>query len=250
MMPFQHDGPRPSMPCGRSPAPGQNIHPQQVWIEAFALTCTCLASTCDEFDLSTQYNQSQSSISKVVNETVALLDDYWEHLLYFDSSHLSLTNLKYYSDTVYKSGAPLQGVWGFIDCMIQPMCHPSHYQHQAYKSHKRFHGLKYQAVMLLNGLFGHLFGPIEGHHNNMFTLAKSGLMDKCIIHTKLPDTSEGAGEVGGVVYESASGTDTPNRPHYLQLFGDLAYGFADHKLFPKARMNQRPTRMEHVNVKG
>ena len=194
-------------------------------VEALALTCACLASACNEFDLSARYNRSQSSISEVVNEMVALLDDDWGHLLHFNSSHLlSPTNLKYYSDTIYKSGAPLQGVWGFIDCTIRPMCRPSHYQRQAYNGHKHFHGLKYQVVMLPNRLFGHLFGPIEARHNDTFTLAESGLVDECILHAKLPGTLEGGGGVGGVVDESASGMDTSDGPCYLQLFGDLAYG--------------------------
>ena len=202
-------------------------------IEAFALTCARLASANDKFDLCARYNWSQSSISKIFNEVIILLDNHWSHLLHFDSDHLlSPANLKRYADAVYETGAPLQGVWGFIDCTIRPMCRPTQHQRQAYNGHKRFHGLKYQAVMLPNGLFGHLFSPIEGRHNDAFALAESGLMDECVLHAKFSDGSEGGGEVGGGIDEGSGQTDALTEPHYLQLFGDPAYGLDEQIISP------------------
>jgi hypothetical protein len=190
-------------------------------VEAFAITCARLASSADEFELCTRYDRSQSSISEVFNEVITILDERWEHLLRFDANHLlSPENLKNYSDAVYESGAPLHGVWGFIDCTIRPMCRPSRHQRQAYNGHKHYHGLKYQAVMLPNGLFGHLFGPIEGCHNDTYTLAESGLMDECLIHAKLPDGLEVSGEVD----EDTNGMHAFTDSRQLQLFGDPAYG--------------------------
>ena len=115
------------------------------------------------------------------------------------------------------------------------MCWPTQHQCQAYNGHKWFHSLKYQAVMLPNGLFGHLFGPIEGHHNNAFALAESGLMDECVLHAKFSDGSEGGGEVGRGIDEGSGQTDALTEPHYLQLFSDLAYGLDEQIIsqFPK-----------------
>ena len=80
-------------------------------IEAFALTCACLTSANDEFNLYAQYNQSRSSISKIFNKVIILLDNRWSHLLHFDSNHLlSPANLKHYTDAVYETGALLQGI--------------------------------------------------------------------------------------------------------------------------------------------
>jgi len=196
--------------------PGEIFTHNNYWfscVEAFTLTCARLASAGDEFDLCTWYNRSQSSISEIFNKVVTLLDEHWDHLLQFNSDHLfSPANLKCYSDTIYKCGAPLQGVWGFINCTVWPMCYPSNHQHQVYNGHKHFHNLKYQAVMLLNGLFGHLFSPIEGCHNNTFTLAESRLINECTLHAKLPVALEDGDK------------DTSMEPCCLQLFGDLAYG--------------------------
>ena len=201
-------------------------------IEALALTCTRLASASDELGLSARYNRSQSAISEIFNEVITFLDERWGHLLHFDSDQLlSPANLIRYSKAIFDSGSPMQHVWGFIDCTVHPMCHPSHHQCQAYNVHKHFHGLKYQAVMLPNGLFGHLYGPIEGRHNNAFALEESRLMDECILHAKLP---EGGGK-------SVNEADASGEFCHLQLFGDPAYGL--NKLivspFPKTGQTDR-----------
>lgn len=214
-------------------------------IEAFALTCACLASAGDEFNLCSRYNHSQSSISKIFNEVITLLNERWGHLLHFDSDHLlSPKNLRYYSEVIHKSGAPLQSVWGFINCTVQPISCPSYHQCQAYNGHKHFHGLKYQAVMLPNGLFGHLYGPIKGRHNDAFALAESGLMDKCVLHAKLPDTLEGGGGANIGTDESASGSDLLMEPCYLQLFGDPAYRLNTQIISPFLKLGQTKDQRE------
>jgi hypothetical protein len=62
--------------------------------------------------------------------------------------------------------------------------------------------------MLANGLFGHLYGPIEGRRNDNFLLAQSGLLDKCREHAIRPGIPD----------------DAPPEAKFLQLFGDPAYG--------------------------
>lgn len=124
----------------------------------------------------------------------------------------------------------MQGVWGFIDCTVQPMCCSSYYQHQAYNGHKNFHSLKYQAVMLLNGLFGHLYGLIEGQHNDALALDESGLVDECALYARCLGGGEGDVEASAV-----NGADTFEEVHYLQLFGDPAYGLNKQIISPFPR---------------
>jgi len=212
-------------------------------VEALALVCARLASAGNQLDLSTRYCRTQSAISEIFNDVVTFLDDRWGHLLHFDSNHLlSPTNLKHYADTIYGTGAPLQGVWGFIDCMVWPMCCPSHHQRQAYNGHKGFHGLKYQAVMLPNGLFGHLYGPIEGRHNDAFALDESGLMDECALHARLPGSPEGGTEMGvdGYTDEASSSGEI----HHLQLFGDPAYGLNTQIISPFPKQGRTAKQQE------
>jgi nuclease HARBI1 len=65
--------------------------------------------------------------------------------------------------------------------------------------------------MLPNGMVGNLFGPKEGHHNNNHLLAKTKILEVCVIHTVWKDTDE----------------NTPAQERYLQIFGDPAYGVSN-----------------------
>lgn len=79
--------------------------------------------------------------------------------------------------------------------------------------------------MLPNGLFGHLYGPIEGHHNDMSALAESHLVDKCTLHARLPTAVGNGGGTGG-------GDEASTETHSLYLFGDPAYGLDEQIISP------------------
>ena len=149
-------------------------------IEALALTCARFRTAGDQHELSLLYDRTQSAISEITNWVAMHCDDKWSHLLDFDHTHLlSPHNLERYAEAVYRRGAPLRSIWGFIDCTIRAISRPTEFQRVAYNGHKRKHALKFQAVMLPNGMFGHLFGPVEGRRNDNYLLTASGLLDKC-----------------------------------------------------------------------
>jgi nuclease HARBI1 len=178
-------------------------------LEALALTFARFRTAGDLHELSTKYSRAQSSISEIVNLVATYIDTTWSHLLEFDHQHLlSPPNLQRYANAIHHSGAPLSGVWGFIDCTIRRICRPSMYQRQAYNGHKKFHALKFQAVMLPNGMFGHLFGAQEGRRNDSFLLNESRILESCAQHA----------------IRDGSNENTPVDQRYFQLFGDPAYG--------------------------
>jgi nuclease HARBI1 len=128
-------------------------------IEALALLCARFRSSGEIHELSIKYNRAQSAISEIVKELSTYLDETWKHLLDFDHQHLlSTANLAHYARAIHQAGAPLHTIWSFIDCTLRQMCRPSQWQRQAYSGHKKYHCLKFQALSLPNGLFGHLFG--------------------------------------------------------------------------------------------
>lgn len=49
---------------------------------------------------------------------------------------------------------------------------------QFYNGHKRIHSIKYQSLMLPNGIIANLFGPVNGRRHDGFLLAKSQLLQK------------------------------------------------------------------------
>jgi nuclease HARBI1 len=157
------------------------------------------------------YNRSQSSLSEIINELCIYLDNHWSHLLDFDHHHLlSPANLARYSAAIYEAGAPQETIFAFIDCTFNQMCRPTWWQRQAYTGHKKYHALKFQALCLPNGLFGHLFGPEEGRRNDNYLAEKSRVFEWAREHA----FREGADET------------TPIVDRYYQIFGDPAYGMS------------------------
>ncbi|KZP19066.1 hypothetical protein FIBSPDRAFT_893063 [Athelia psychrophila] len=98
-------------------------------IEALALTLAHFRTAGDQYEMSTTYCRSQSAISEIVNYIVTFIDSRWSHLLDFDHTNLlSPHNLETYAAAIHGAGAPLTGVWGFIDCTIRWIAHPSQWQ--------------------------------------------------------------------------------------------------------------------------
>lgn len=193
-------------------------------VEALGLTLARFQTAGDQYGLSMIYNRSQSAISEIVNWVVTWVDESWSHLLGFDHEHLlSPQNLAKYAAAIHHVGAPLDSIWGFIDCTIRRIARPSKHQRAAYSHHKRFHALKFQAVRLPNGMFGHLFGPEEGRRNDNHLLAKSGLLDACAEHAVRPGTD----------------ANTPAEQRFFQVFRDPAYGVSDQIISPYAGVGER-----------
>ena len=68
-------------------------------------------------------------------------------------------------------------VWGFIDGTVRAICRPTWGQRSMYNGHKRVHALKYESVMLPNGIIGWIYGPIEGRRHDSFMSSISMLGD-------------------------------------------------------------------------
>ena len=203
-------------------------------IEALCLLLARFRSAGDIALLAMMYNRSISAISQCVNELSLFIDDSWGHLLDFDSDGLLRPSaLARYAQAIHVNGdAPIETVWGFIDCTIRRIARPTWYQRQAYNGHKKFHSLKFQAVVLPDGMFAHLYGPFEGRRADPGLLAESGLLEKCTTHARKPGTTNA----------------TPIEDRYYQLFGDPAYGVSPVLLSPFARAGQRSEDEQEWNV--
>ena len=70
--------------------------------------------------------------------------------------------LELFASKVAAKDAPLGNCVGFIDGTMRVTCHPSKNQKAAYSGYKRAHGLKFQSIILPNGIIGDLYGPVEG----------------------------------------------------------------------------------------
>lgn len=77
-----------------------------------------------------------------------------------------------------------------------------------FSGHKRFHALKYQAIVVPDGIFAHFFGPLEGRRHDAGMLRESVLLEQLEQSMNRP---------GGGVYS---------------LYGDPAYPLRQHLLCP------------------
>ncbi|KAJ3777094.1 hypothetical protein FB446DRAFT_611863, partial [Lentinula raphanica] len=120
-------------------------------VEALALLLARFRTGTDQFELTSRYNWSQSSLSELLNELIEYLDERWAHLLDCDSEEggiLHPDKLVSYADAITASGAPLENCFAFLDCTIRRICRPSIDQQICYNGYKKIHALKYQALCL------------------------------------------------------------------------------------------------------
>ena len=78
----------------------------------------------------------------------------WNHTL------LSSESLQRYADSIAAKEAALQNCFGFVDGTVRPICRPKHNLRVVYNGHKRLHSLKFQSVVLPNGIIANLYGPM------------------------------------------------------------------------------------------
>ena len=71
---------------------------------------------------------------------------------------LSPIQLENYAEAVFNKGAALRNC--FVGGTVRPISRPDEKQRAVYNGHKRVHGLKFQSVLIPNGLIAHLYGPV------------------------------------------------------------------------------------------
>jgi hypothetical protein len=65
-----------------------------------------------------------------------------------------------------------------VDGTAWRVCRPTWHQRELYSGHKRYHCLKFQAVMLPDGIIADLSGPFHGRQNDQYMLNESQLEDR------------------------------------------------------------------------
>lgn len=70
--------------------------------------------------------------------------------------------LEQYARAIHEMRCPLANCLGFIDGTIRPISRPREHQRLVYNGHKQVRSLKFQSLVIPNGLIANLFGPVEG----------------------------------------------------------------------------------------
>ena len=72
---------------------------------------------------------------------------------------------------------------GFLDGTIRQQCRPVRGQRAIFSGHKRYHGLKFQALTVPDGLIAAMFGPVEGRLHDSTMLEFSWSLLSCLVST-------------------------------------------------------------------
>src|SRR6266481_5040784 len=144
--------------------------------ELMALRCPQMRSPEDQWALATKYRRLQSAISQLTHEVVAYINKTWGHLLQFDKDGiLSPKALTQYAAALHVYGVPTRTVVGFLDCTIRKTCRPIFFETLVYTGYKKFHGMKFQAITVPNGMIAHLDSLYCAPQNDGGVLAESCL---------------------------------------------------------------------------
>ena len=100
-------------------------------------------------------------LSMVTNKVLNHLYQIHGHrLTQWNDTILHPQALEQYAEAIHNKGAPLQNCFGFIDGTVRPISHPRDNQRRVYNGHKRDHALKFQSVIIPNGLIANMYGPV------------------------------------------------------------------------------------------
>ena len=125
------------------------------------------------------------TIARIYGEAVDHVYELFIFRLLFDVVLLQMYAPKYADAITRKSGGAVTRCIGFLDGTIRQQCRPVRGQRAIFSGHKRYHGLKFQALTVPDGLIAAMFGPVEGRLHDSTMLGLSNLM--FMIRTFLPD---------------------------------------------------------------
>ena len=94
-----------------------------------------------------------------------------------------------FSDTIHESRSPSDNCWGLIDGTIPPICRPRKDQYILYNGYKKVHAIKFQSVVVPNGLIANLYDPAEGRRHGSSMLGDSGLFRDLRQHVHRPSNN-------------------------------------------------------------
>ena len=146
-----------------------------VWqpLEGTCLLLRCLCYPGHLFDLAPYFGCSIPDCSLIFNNMLADVTHHFAHLL--NDVHQPWMDHELYAEKVTAKGAAINNIWGFVDGTLQHVCRPGQDQREYFSGHKQKHALKFQHIMLPNGLVAHSFGPFQGRRHNASMYGVSGV---------------------------------------------------------------------------
>ena len=147
-------------------------------------------STMNKFEVT--FGVHHTACSHIVTRGVELLSAKFENRLTDFDLVLVLQRLEMYKAAIHKkSKGVCQDCYALIDATLHQITRPcgagrrrrnirnqNNIQRAAYSGHKRHHGLKFQSVIVPDGMLVQMFGPIEGRRHDTTVLKESRLEER------------------------------------------------------------------------
>lgn len=123
-----------------------------------------LAYPCRFGDMVPRFGSPVPVISMTTNHVIDFIYNTHGHrITRWNNLLLNPPALEMYARLIHDKGAALQNCFGFVDGTVRPIASPDQHQRVMYNGHKRVHAIKFQSVVLPNGLIANLYGPVGNY---------------------------------------------------------------------------------------
>ena len=130
-------------------------------MEGLCMLLRRLAYPCRFGDMVPRFGSPVPVISMATNHVIDFIYNTHGHrITRWNDALLNPPALETYARLVHDKGAALQNCFGFVDGTVRPIARPDQHQRVMYNGHKRVHAIKFQSLVLLNGMIANLYGPV------------------------------------------------------------------------------------------
>jgi len=145
--------------------------------EVFLYTLRRLSYPCKLSSLAWESGRSISAQSEIFDLGITHIYRTFTHLRDGRSLECWARHFQRFAVAIHRGGRkgsiPLRNCVGFLDGSNQYVSHPHLNQGLLYNGHKRKHCVKWQGLMLPNGIMPLPFGPIHGSHHDSYMMDRS-----------------------------------------------------------------------------
>ena len=100
-------------------------------------------------------------ISMITNILIDYISEiHSRRITHWNREILDADHLEMYAAAITSRDSPLHNCFGFIDGTVRPIARPGENQRILYNGQKWVHAIKFQSVVLPNGLIGNMYGPL------------------------------------------------------------------------------------------
>lgn len=131
------------------------------------------------------------------------------------------TNLLRYGRAIYQRGHHYTEIIGFLDATCRRLARPTYCQACVYNGHKGWHCIKWQHIVLPDGLVADQSGPYEGRHTDVWMWNRAETAQTMQTFFRVPMVGENVG--AHTPLEGPVGTLDPHGRLQYRLYADGGY---------------------------